>query len=76
MLHYLILIIGSIELGDSLFYAIQTEQTDIVKLLLEKDPQVQLQVQPGTSSPFEPGLTPFMLAAHLNNYQILSLLYR
>nr|XP_018669083.1 short transient receptor potential channel 4-like isoform X2 [Ciona intestinalis] len=65
-----------IKLGDALFYAIQCEFIEAIELLLEKDPQTSLQVQPGTTSPFEPGLTPFMLAAHKNNYKILSVLYK
>jgi len=65
-----------IKLGDALFYAIQSECFDIIELILEKDPQTSLQVLPGTTSPFEPGLTPFMMAAHKNNYKILALLYK
>ncbi|XP_076822128.1 short transient receptor potential channel 5-like isoform X3 [Clavelina lepadiformis] len=67
--------IHGLKLGDALFYAIQCEFVEAIELLLEKDPQTSLQVAPGTTSPFEPGLTPFMLAAHRNNYRILSMLY-
>jgi len=68
--------IDSLNLGDSLFYAIQAEAYDIIEMLLEKDPQTSLRVLPGTTSPFEPGLTPFKFAAHKNNYRILSVLYK
>ena len=62
--------------GDALFYAIQCEFYEAIDLLLEKNPQTSLQIQPETTSPFEPGLTPMMLAAHKNNYKILLMLYR
>ena len=72
----MLLYADGLSLGDSLFYAIQTEAYEVIELLLEKDPQTSLRVQPGTTSPFEPGLTPFKLASHKNNYRILSILYR
>lgn len=64
------------DLGDALFYAIQTEFYEAIVLLLQKDKQTTLQILPGTTSPFEPGLTPLMLAAHRNNYKILAMLYK
>lgn len=66
----------NLTMGDVLFHAIDNELYKAIELLLEKDPQTGLQVSPGTTSPFSPGLTPFMLAAHKNNYKILSMLYK
>nr|CAB3267280.1 short transient receptor potential channel 4-like [Phallusia mammillata] len=68
--------VEGVAMGDALFYAIQSEYIETIELLLEKDPQTSIQVMPGTTSPFEPGLTPFMMAAHKNNYKILALLYK
>nr|XP_039252029.1 short transient receptor potential channel 4-like isoform X1 [Styela clava] len=65
-----------IELRDALFYAIECEFYEAIEMLLEKDSQTSVQIVPGTTSPFEPGLTPIMLSANKNNYKILTMLYK
>ena len=72
----LICVSDGLELRDALFYAVECEFYEAIELLLEKDPQTNAQIVPGTTSPFEPGLTPFMLSANKNNYKILSMLYK
>ena len=68
--------VENLKQGDALFYAIQGEFYEAIELLLQNDPQITLQIQPGTTSPFPPGLTPIMFAAHRNNYKILAILYQ
>jgi len=65
-----------LSLGESLFYAIKIEAYEIIEILLEKDPQTTLKIPLGTTSPFDPGLTPFKQASRKNNYRILSMLYK
>lgn len=65
-----------IKLKDALFYAVDTESVRAVHLLLQKDAQTSLRIVPGTASQFCVGLTPIMLAAHKDNYNIIKLLHR
>ncbi|XP_078268718.1 LOW QUALITY PROTEIN: short transient receptor potential channel 5-like [Rhinoraja longicauda] len=65
--------------GDALLYAIRKEVVGAVELLLHhRRPSGEKQVRPllmdAQFSEFTPDITPIMLAAHTNNYEIIKLL--
>ncbi|XP_032886687.1 short transient receptor potential channel 5-like isoform X2 [Amblyraja radiata] len=65
--------------GDALLYAIRKEVVGAVELLLHhRKPRGEKQVPPllmdAQFSEFTPDITPIMLAAHTNNYEIIKLL--
>ncbi|XP_060688072.1 short transient receptor potential channel 5-like isoform X2 [Hemiscyllium ocellatum] len=69
----------SIYVGDALLYAIRKEVVGAVELLLHyRKPSGEKQVPPllmdAQFSEFTPDITPIMLAAHTNNYEIIKLL--
>ncbi|EFN73452.1 Transient receptor potential protein [Camponotus floridanus] len=69
-----------IEVKDALLHAIKEEYVEAVEILLEWEEQVHKLGQPysweavDSSSNFTPDITPLILAAHKNNYEILKLL--
>ncbi|XP_007892167.1 short transient receptor potential channel 5 [Callorhinchus milii] len=69
----------SVYVGDALLYAIRKEVVGAVELLLRyRKPSGEKQVPPllmdAQFSEFTPDITPIMLAAHTNNYEIIKLL--
>ncbi|XP_069752096.1 short transient receptor potential channel 5-like isoform X1 [Narcine bancroftii] len=69
----------SVYVGDALLYAIRKEVVGAVELLLHyRKPSGEKQVPPllmdAQFSEFTPDITPIMLAAHTNNYEIIKLL--
>ncbi|XP_048885749.1 short transient receptor potential channel 5-like isoform X1 [Brienomyrus brachyistius] len=67
-----------VRLGDALLYAIRKEVVGAVELLMShRRPSGEKQVPPLMDiqfSEFTPDITPIMLAAHTNNYEIIKLL--
>nr|AID23629.1 transient receptor potential channel-1 [Hofstenia miamia] len=71
----------NIELSDTLLYAIEEEVVQAVEMLLNyKQPKVNkkdkfsMQMMKKSESNFTPDITPVVLAAHKNNYEILKML--
>ncbi|XP_058614320.1 short transient receptor potential channel 5-like isoform X3 [Onychostoma macrolepis] len=75
-----LLLSHGVHMGDALLYAIRKEVVGAVELLLSyKKPSGEKQVCPSHMmdtqfSEFTPDITPIMLAAHTNNYEIIKLL--
>ncbi|XP_072746647.1 transient receptor potential protein isoform X2 [Anoplolepis gracilipes] len=69
-----------IEVKDALLHAIKEEYVEAVEILLEWEEKIHKTGQPysweavDSSSNFTPDITPLILAAHKNNYEILKLL--
>ncbi|XP_050457755.1 transient receptor potential protein [Cataglyphis hispanica] len=69
-----------IEVKDALLHAIKEEYVEAVEVLLEWEERIHKPGQPyswevaDASSNFTPDITPLILAAHKNNYEILKLL--
>ncbi|XP_014488486.1 PREDICTED: transient receptor potential protein-like isoform X3 [Dinoponera quadriceps] len=69
-----------IEVKDALLHAIKEEYVEAVEILLEWEEKIHKPGQPysweavDSSSNFTPDITPLILAAHKNNYEILKLL--
>nr|AOR81465.1 transient receptor potential [Nilaparvata lugens] len=76
-----ILLDHNIKVKDALLHAIKEEYVEAVEILLEWEEKIH---QPGepysweavdrSSSNFTPDITPLILAAHMNNYEILKIL--
>ncbi|XP_039622484.1 short transient receptor potential channel 5a [Polypterus senegalus] len=69
----------NVYVGDALLYAIRKEVVGAVELLLShrkpsKEKQVPCLMMDSQFSEFTPDITPIMLAAHTNNYEIIKLL--
>ncbi|CAO2622789.1 Short transient receptor potential channel 5 [Lemmus lemmus] len=69
----------SVYVGDALLYAIRKEVVGAVELLLSyrkpsREKQVPTLMMDTQFSEFTPDITPIMLAAHTNNYEIIKLL--
>ncbi|XP_026279150.1 transient receptor potential protein [Frankliniella occidentalis] len=71
----------NIQVKDSLLHAIKEEYVEAVEMLLEWEEKIHVQGQPysweavdRSSSTFTPDITPLILAAHMNNYEILKIL--
>ncbi|XP_038172813.1 short transient receptor potential channel 5 [Arvicola amphibius] len=69
----------SVYVGDALLYAIRKEVVGAVELLLSyrkrgREKQVPTLLMDTQFSEFTPDITPIMLAAHTNNYEIIKLL--
>ncbi|KAJ7995720.1 hypothetical protein DPEC_G00247520 [Dallia pectoralis] len=74
-----LLLTYNVHVGDALLHAIRKEVVGAVELLLNhKKPSGDKQVPPilldRQSSDFTPDITPIILAAHTNNYEIIKLL--
>ncbi|XP_055629755.1 transient-receptor-potential-like protein [Toxorhynchites rutilus septentrionalis] len=76
-----LLIIMQVETKDALLLAINAEFVEAVELLLEHEELIHKEGEPYswqkvdiTTSMFTPDITPLMLAAHKNNYEILKIL--
>ncbi|RLV98489.1 hypothetical protein DV515_00010778 [Chloebia gouldiae] len=74
-----LLLSHSIYVGDALLYAIRKEVVGAVELLLNYrkpsgEKQVPTLMMDTQFSEFTPDITPIMLAAHTNNYEIIKLL--
>uniref|UniRef100_A0A8C5TR80 Transient receptor potential cation channel subfamily C member 5 n=1 Tax=Malurus cyaneus samueli TaxID=2593467 RepID=A0A8C5TR80_9PASS len=70
-----LLLSHSVYVGDALLYAIRKEVVGAVELLLNyRKPSGEKQVVKLLQGPFTPDITPIMLAAHTNNYEIIKLL--
>ncbi|CAH0386100.1 unnamed protein product [Bemisia tabaci] len=70
-----------IEVKDALLHAIKEEYVEAVEILLEWEEKIHKPGQPysweavdRSSSTFTPDITPLILAAHMNNYEILKIL--
>ncbi|XP_015596997.1 transient receptor potential protein [Cephus cinctus] len=70
-----------IQVKDALLHAIKEEYVEAVEILLEWEERIHVQGQPysweavdRSSSNFTPDITPLILAAHKNNYEILKIL--
>ncbi|KAG7202406.1 hypothetical protein KM043_018722 [Ampulex compressa] len=70
-----------IQVKDALLHAIKEEYVEAVEVLLEWEEKIHLPGQPysweavdRSSSNFTPDITPLILAAHKNNYEILKIL--
>ncbi|OAD53838.1 Transient receptor potential protein [Eufriesea mexicana] len=70
-----------IQVKDALLHAIKEEYVEAVEILLEWEEKIHLPGQPysweavdRSSSNFTPDITPLILAAHKNNYEILKIL--
>ncbi|XP_058806873.1 transient receptor potential protein isoform X3 [Phymastichus coffea] len=77
---YLLLEMG-ISVKDSLLHAIKEEYVEAVEVLLEHEEKSHKSGQPysweavdRSASNFTPDITPLVLAAHMNNYEILKIL--
>uniref|UniRef100_A0A1I8II44 ANK_REP_REGION domain-containing protein n=1 Tax=Macrostomum lignano TaxID=282301 RepID=A0A1I8II44_9PLAT len=77
----MLLSFGFLELGDALLHAIQEENVVAVEMLLhaqaekqQKKPQAPGPMGAVPSSSFTPDITPIILAAHIDNYEILKIL--
>uniref|UniRef100_A0A1I8JC01 ANK_REP_REGION domain-containing protein n=1 Tax=Macrostomum lignano TaxID=282301 RepID=A0A1I8JC01_9PLAT len=60
----------NLKLGDALLHAIQEENVVAVEMLLNAQPYTT----PAVSGSFTPDITPIILAAHIDNYEILRML--
>uniref|UniRef100_A0A8U8CE71 Uncharacterized protein n=1 Tax=Geospiza parvula TaxID=87175 RepID=A0A8U8CE71_GEOPR len=76
-----LLLSHSVYVGDALLYAIRKEVVGAVELLLNYrkpsgEKQIIMKTRDSLQSPdtFTPDITPIMLAAHTNNYEIIKLL--
>ncbi|XP_057659520.1 transient-receptor-potential-like protein isoform X1 [Diorhabda carinulata] len=76
-----ILVVMGVETKDSLLHAINAEFVEAVELLLEHEELIHKEGEPYSwqkvdinTAMFTPDLTPLILAAHRNNYEILKLL--
>ncbi|MBN3301233.1 short transient receptor potential channel 5 [Amia ocellicauda] len=74
-----LLLSHSVYVGDALLYAIRKEVVGAVELLLSHrkpsgEKQVPSLMMDNQFSEFTPDITPIMLAAHANNYEIIKLL--
>ncbi|XP_023246118.1 transient receptor potential protein isoform X2 [Copidosoma floridanum] len=70
-----------IQVKDSLLHAIKEEYVEAVEVLLEHEEKIHQPGQPysweavdRSASNFTPDITPLILAAHMNNYEILKIL--
>ncbi|KAG8312007.1 hypothetical protein J6590_031470 [Homalodisca vitripennis] len=70
-----------IKVKDSLLHAIKEEYVEAVEILLEWEERIHVSGQPysweavdRSVSNFTPDITPLILAAHMNNYEILKIL--
>ena len=70
----LIVILLQLDLGLSIFHVIEADFVEGLYLILACDPCVHLRIEEENHY-FQIGMTPILLAAHNNNYRILSLLY-
>uniref|UniRef100_A0A8D8UUQ2 Transient receptor potential protein n=1 Tax=Cacopsylla melanoneura TaxID=428564 RepID=A0A8D8UUQ2_9HEMI len=71
----------NIQVKDALLHAIKEEYVEAVEILLEWEEKIHVHGQPysweavdRSSSTFTPDITPLVLAAHMNNYEILKIL--
>ncbi|XP_063237595.1 transient receptor potential protein [Bacillus rossius redtenbacheri] len=71
----------NVQVKDALLHAIKEEYVEAVEVLLEWEEKFHSPGQPysweavdRTSSTFTPDITPLILAAHMNNYEILKIL--
>ncbi|XP_054291053.1 transient receptor potential protein-like [Macrosteles quadrilineatus] len=71
----------NIKVKDSLLHAIKEEYVEAVEILLEWEERIHVSGQPysweavdRSTSNFTPDITPLVLAAHMNNYEILKIL--
>ncbi|KAI5732465.1 hypothetical protein M8J76_000521 [Diaphorina citri] len=76
-----ILLEYNIQVKDALLHAIKEEYVEAVEILLEWEEKIHVHGQPysweavdRSSSTFTPDITPLILAAHMNNYEILKIL--
>ncbi|CAC5362088.1 TRPC4 [Mytilus coruscus] len=72
-----LLLSNNVELGDSLLQAINEENVEAVELLLNHEVATKGEEalhQSAPSSSFTPDITPIILAAHRDNYEIIKLL--
>ncbi|XP_014293074.1 transient receptor potential protein, partial [Halyomorpha halys] len=76
-----ILLEYNIQVKDSLLHAIKEEYVEAVEVLLEWEESIHVPGEPyswealdRSSSNFTPDITPLILAAHMNNYEILKIL--
>uniref|UniRef100_A0A3B1K8V7 Transient receptor potential cation channel subfamily C member 5 n=1 Tax=Astyanax mexicanus TaxID=7994 RepID=A0A3B1K8V7_ASTMX len=74
-----LLLSHGVQVGDALLYAIRKEVVGAVELLLSHrkpsgEKQVPALMMDSQFSEFTPDITPIMLAAHTNNYEIIKLL--
>ncbi|XP_023310819.1 transient-receptor-potential-like protein [Anoplophora glabripennis] len=76
-----LLVIMGVETRDSLLHAINVEFVEAVELLLEHEELIHKEGEPYSwqkvdinTAMFTPDLTPLILAAHRNNYEILKIL--
>uniref|UniRef100_A0A1B6E6H8 Uncharacterized protein n=2 Tax=Clastoptera arizonana TaxID=38151 RepID=A0A1B6E6H8_9HEMI len=76
-----ILLEAGIKVKDSLLHAIKEEYVEAVEILLEWEEKIHVQGEPysweavdRSMSNFTPDITPLILAAHMNNYEILKIL--
>uniref|UniRef100_A0A8C5X3T4 Transient receptor potential cation channel subfamily C member 4 n=1 Tax=Malurus cyaneus samueli TaxID=2593467 RepID=A0A8C5X3T4_9PASS len=65
----------NVYVGDALLHAIRKEVVGAVELLLNhKKPRNSMKAAQNPESQFTPDITPIILAAHTNNYEIIKLL--
>ncbi|XP_050299406.1 transient-receptor-potential-like protein isoform X2 [Anthonomus grandis grandis] len=76
-----LLVIMGVETRDALLYAINVEFVEAVELLLEHEELIHKEGEPYSwqkvdlnTAVFTPDITPLILAAHRNNYEILKIL--
>ncbi|KAL3267494.1 hypothetical protein HHI36_011617 [Cryptolaemus montrouzieri] len=76
-----LLIVMGVETGDALLHAINVEFVEAVELLLEHEELIHKEGEPyswqkvdSNTASFTPDITPLILAAHRNNYEILKIL--
>ncbi|XP_064481669.1 transient-receptor-potential-like protein isoform X2 [Ornithodoros turicata] len=76
-----ILLAANVEVRDSLLHAINAEYVEAVELLLDHEELTHVEGEPynwekvnASTSTFNPEITPLILAAHRDNYEILKLL--
>ncbi|KRT85278.1 Ankyrin repeat-containing protein, partial [Oryctes borbonicus] len=76
-----LLVVMGVETKDALLHAINVEFVEAVELLLEHEELIHKEGEPYSwqrvdlsTASFTPDITPLILAAHRNNYEILKLL--
>ncbi|XP_045478713.1 transient-receptor-potential-like protein isoform X2 [Harmonia axyridis] len=76
-----LLIIMGVETRDALLHAINVEFVEAVELLLEHEELIHVEGEPyswqkveSNTASFTPDITPLILAAHRNNYEIIKIL--
>ncbi|XP_039271230.1 short transient receptor potential channel 4-like [Styela clava] len=69
-----ILLKKQVNIGEAIFHAIESDFVDGVKAILDCDSGTNAKIS-GENHYFHIGMTPMLLAAYNNNYEILSLLY-